>query len=150
MNNIFNTTFETALRILLILEQSPNTYYSADMLAAIDFMTVYAQDFNIDTTNLHGDGLFKFSEFATRRSLTKDAINDVVLKNLVTIDTTENGFEFQINQNGQNYIGSLESNYAVTYRDVVIKTIDYVKNMTESQVLNYINEHSIRSLQKGQ
>lgn len=149
MNNLFNSPFETALRVLLIMEQSQDTFYSTDMLAAIDFMSVYALDFGIADINLHGDSLFKFSEFATRRGLAKEAIKNIVLKGLISIETTNKGFQYQINQSGIDYAHKLESSYANSYREIVTKTISYIKNQPEQKVLGIINEHSVRSLQKG-
>ncbi len=149
MSSIFNSPFETSLRILLIMEQSTDSFYSSDMLAAIDFVSVYGKDFGIADTNLHGDNLFMFSEFATRRSLTQKAIKESVLSGLLNIKTGNSGFEYQINETGLKYCCSLESDYANSYREVVRRTIAIIDNMSEQQVLKNINEQSISSLRKG-
>lgn len=63
MSKLYNTPFEASLRILLILETSRNQSFSADMLAAIDFISIYGREFGISDENLHGDNNYKFSEF---------------------------------------------------------------------------------------
>ena len=50
MTNVFNTTFELSLRVLLALESSIDRPQTVDMITAIDFITVYGKDFGIETT----------------------------------------------------------------------------------------------------
>lgn len=149
MNSIFNSPFEISLRVLLILENSNGLLYSSDMLAAIDFMAVYGQDFGISDNNMHGNNLFKYSEFATRRELTKEATRNLVLKDLISVDCGQNGFTYTITTIGIQYCSSLKSDYANCYREMVTKVLNYIEDMSEKKVLNLINEHSIRSLRKG-
>lgn len=78
MNNVFNTTFEVSLRVLLTLEVSEDKL-SADMIAVSDFITVYGRDFGISSENLHGDNSYRFGEFGIRRELVKEAVKSLVL-----------------------------------------------------------------------
>lgn len=71
MTELFNTPFETALRVLLLLESEARTDFSINMIAAVDFAALYGRSFAFSGMNLHGDNLFKFSEFATRKELTR-------------------------------------------------------------------------------
>jgi hypothetical protein len=149
MNNIFNSPFEVSLRTLLILAEFEDNYLSADMLAATDFISIYGAAFGISEANLHGDSPFKFSEFATRRELVQQAIKNLVIKGLITINCSENGFKYGITDNGINYCDSLESDYANTYREMVHKSRKHIIGSSEQDILNMINRHSIRSLKKG-
>lgn len=119
------------------------------MLAATDLISVYGAAFGISETNLHGDSLFKFSEFATRRELVQQAVKILVIKGLITVSCSNNGFKYAITQNGINYSNSLESDYAKIYREMVNKSRKYVIESSEQDVLDMINEYSIRSLRKG-
>lgn len=150
MNNIFNSTFEISLRVLLILDCSEDSYYSSDMLAAIDFISVYGHDFGIGVTNLHGDNLFKYSEFATRRELVKEAIKKLVLQGLISANCQKDGFTYSITNVGINYCNSLKSDYANSYRDVAYSAIELAKNKSQKELLKIINEHSLRSILKGE
>ena len=81
-NKLFNTTFENALRLLILLDvyDYPQTL---DMLYAVDFMATYGKTFNITEDNLNGDNQYKFSEFASRREAVKIALKALVLDGLV-------------------------------------------------------------------
>ena len=74
MTELFNTPFETSLRVLLLLETEARTDFSINMIACVDFAALYGKSFDISEMNLHGDNLFKFSEFATRKELTRDGM----------------------------------------------------------------------------
>ena len=76
-NKLFNTTFENALRLLILLDvfDYPQTL---DMLYAVDFMAAYGATFNITPSNLNGDNQYKFSEFASRREAVKLALKELV------------------------------------------------------------------------
>ena len=84
MNNIFNTSFEISLRVLLTLESAPLQWWTADLIAASDFITVYSGDFDIASENLHGVNSFKYSEFALRREMVKEALKALVARKPVS------------------------------------------------------------------
>lgn len=91
MTELFNTPFETALRVLLLLESEARTDFSINMIAAVDFAALYGRSFAFSEMNLHGDNLFKFSEFATRKELTRDGMTLLVRRGFVDINPTKNG-----------------------------------------------------------
>ena len=82
MTKIFNSTFENALRLVLLLDtfKTPQTL---DMLYAVDFISVYGADFGISDTNLNGDNHYKFSEFASRREVVRLALKEMVLQGFI-------------------------------------------------------------------
>lgn len=149
MNNVFNTTFEASLRVLLMLHISKEKYLTGDMIAAADFITVYGKDFGIADVNLHGNNVYKFSEFAFRRELIKKAIKQLVLNNLIQFNSTNNGFSYYINQNGLHYCQHLTSEYANSYRQIAMQTHYFINNKTECEVLKIINQRSLSSLREG-
>ena len=70
MNKIFNTTFESSLRILLLLSVSGDEQMTLDRIADYDFITIYSKYFGISDMALHGENEFGLSEFAARRGMT--------------------------------------------------------------------------------
>ena len=46
MKDIFNTTFEVSLRILIVLNVT-QTRLSIDRVSAMDFMAIYGKDFGV-------------------------------------------------------------------------------------------------------
>jgi|BioPla2DNA2_1021312.scaffolds.fasta_scaffold16720_3 hypothetical protein len=148
MSKLYNTPFEASLRILLILETSRNQSFSADMLAAIDFISIYGREFGISDENLHGDNNYKFSEFTLRRELITKAIKQLVVDDLIKVNSTEKGFTYCANQKGLNYSEYLSSDYATAYRRAVSLAREFISNKTERKILNFINRRSIYSLQE--
>lgn len=86
MTELFNTPFETSLRVLLLLETEARTDFSINMIACVDFAALYGKSFDISEMNLHGDNLFKFSEFATRKELTRDGMAFLVRRGFVDVN----------------------------------------------------------------
>ena len=149
MSEIFNSSFEISLRTLLLLSEYQGSYLSSDMITAIDFISVYGYDFGITSTNLHGDNIFKFSEFATRRELVQEALKTLVLKGLIEVSCGKDGFTYTITQSGINYCSTFKSDYANAYKDMVLNTREYINIKSELEILHIITQHSIQSLKKG-
>lgn len=147
MSKVLNTPYEISIRVLLILEAIPNYAITIDMLAATDFITVNCKEFEIFEFNLHGDNIFKFSEFTLRRDIVKLAIKMLLLDGLLTLSQSESGFAYTLSESGLDYIKKITCNYANEYRTVIKKTLNYINNKTEQQILQIINKLSIRSLQ---
>ena len=95
MSNVFNTSFETSLRVLLTLEAAGEQSETSDIIAAADFITIYGRDFSIADENLHGDNNFKFSEFALLRELVNKAVKRLVVDGLINVSSkNNNGFSY--------------------------------------------------------
>ncbi|MDD4494678.1 MAG: hypothetical protein PHV32_10110 [Eubacteriales bacterium] len=146
MNDVFNTLLEVSLRTLLVLGANNGKSATSDMIAAIDFITVYSKDFDIADVNLHGDNSFKFSEFAVRHDTVSKAVKKLVLDGFVSVAVKKNGFEYAINDNGTNYCLKFESDYAACYTDLASKVWVLVSEQSERDVMELINRHSINSI----
>ncbi len=148
MNNVFNTTFEVSLRILLALsvDGKPRT---ADMIAAVDFITVYGNNFGISETNLHGDNNYKYGEFANRRVMIKKALKSLVLEGMIDVYEKEGGFHFAINDAGEMFRTSLSSKYAVEYVQAAKNAVAYIAGKSEREIITGINRMSTTTLQLG-
>lgn len=150
MVKIFNTPFEISLRVLLTLETAGNQWKTADMIAALDFITIYSKDFNIGFENLHGDNNYKFSEFTLRRELVKKAVKQLVLKGLINILSTKNtGFSYSINKKGLDYCATFQNDYAEAYRWMAQEVQTELVHKPEREILALINQLSISSLQRS-
>lgn len=150
MVDAINTTFEVSLRVLLTLRVADGNALSADMIAALDFITVYGRDFGIARENLHGENNYKFGEFALRRELVIDSLKSLVLDAFINAYSAKNGFGYSINHRGKEYTAKFNSDYAVRYCDLSAKAQAYFAGLSERQAIRRINEHSILSLQRGE
>jgi hypothetical protein len=148
MASVFNTIFEVSLRILLALSVSdiPKT---ADMIAAMDFITVYGKNFGITPVNLHGDNNYKFGEFANRRDMVKKALKLLVQDGMVDVYEKDGGFHFAINDTGEAYASSLSSEYANEYLRTATKTVIFIGIKTERELIADISRQSTSTLKVG-
>ena len=109
MNEIFNSSFETGLRVLLVLSSIQPKAATFDRIAAYDFITIYGRDFGVSHINLHGDSNYNFSELASKRASCNEGIKEFVLSGLISIKCSEEGFTYFLNDKGKNYVDSLTS-----------------------------------------
>lgn len=142
MESTYNSVFEIELRIMLLLEHSKQDFLSSDMIAALDFITVYGKEFGVSEENLHGDNRFKFSELPSRREKVFQALKELVKKNMVDIDLSK-GFKFQINNKGYQFIEKLEGSYSIEYGEIADIACDKYGDMDEAELYKYIQSKSI-------
>ena len=115
MNNLFNTPFETGLRILLALYSMYPQAATLDRLTAYDFIAVYGKDFGVTENNLNGINSFNFSELSTRRSICSKGIKEFALDGLIDVQQSKTGFKYKISKAGKVYVEALNSDYAKQY-----------------------------------
>jgi hypothetical protein len=123
---------------------------TADMIAAADFITVYGRDFDLSNENLHGENNYRFSEFALRREIVKEALKKLVLDGFIGVGETKSGFGYYINERGREYSSKLEGGYADEYRGLAIKVREYLAGKTERKIMAQINRLSISALPGGE
>ena len=83
MKRVLGTSFEMSLRVALLLDESEERDLSVGIIAALDFITIYANDFELAESNLHGNSKYRFGEFASRRELAREALRKLVLDGIV-------------------------------------------------------------------
>ena len=164
MNELFNTVFETELRLLLLLEASLSIKAcestdgqevcqvrktTAEKLAAIDFITIYGASFGLTKLNLHGDGDYKFSEFAVRRDLTQKALRELVRRGFVNVENSQEGFVYTMTDAGLAFCNELADEYANEYRESSFHVMDEMSNLSERDLTAFINRYSINSLKRN-
>jgi hypothetical protein len=149
MAKMFNTPFEVSLRILLTFESAPLQWWTADRIAACDFITVYGGDFGIADENLHGENSYKYSEFTLRRELVKEALKIMVSRQYVDVKSTNNGFMYALGKLGGDYCAELDSGYAESYRELSKMVYKQMLEKTDREVMGLINRNSISSLRRS-
>ena len=148
MSSVFDTPFEVSLRVLLLLSADghPRT---TDMIAAMDFISVYGKSFGITETNLHGDNSYKYGEFAHRRAMVKKALKSLVLGGMVDLYQKDGGFHFAINDAGETFCSSLTSEYADEYSQASKNAVAFIYGKSERKIITEINRQSTTTLRLG-
>lgn len=113
-SEVFNTTFENMLRLLLLID-TLDTPANVDRLAALDFICIYGKKCKVMDKNLHGDNEFGFAEFANKREKITEAVNLSVRNDFIKVEHTENGLLYSINNRGRQVVQALQSPYARSY-----------------------------------
>ena len=140
MSQIFNTTFEMSLRIILLLWSADGAEKSSDMLVLTDTIAIYGGEFGLADMNLHGGIDYVLDEYDTRRELTKTALKDLVLRGLARISESDEGFRYAITERGETFAAKLESDYAAEYRELARAANRLTAAKSERETLNMISE----------
>lgn len=142
---VFNTPFELSLHILILLDVS-DVGLTLDRMLAYDFMTVYSDCFGIVEESLNGDNIFLFSEISSRRNLIKKAVKTLVLDRLIRVENDKIGFLYFVSKDGRKMSEEFKSEYASQYRTIARSVIKKYSDLSDVQLIDVINKHSIRFL----
>lgn len=146
MNSPFNSRIEIASRILMTLANRKNEKLNLEGLVISDFVTVYAREFDLSDTNLHGNNEFNFAEFTLRRQQFEETIPFLVRQDLVSVSTGEDGFEYSINSRGEELISGFNSDYVKRYRNLAKLSAYYTDKLSQSEILSLITRKATNSL----
>lgn len=132
---IFNTEFEVAMRLLILLD-CIKVPIDEEKILYLDFITVNAKNYNLSNENLNGDGLYMINELITQRSLNKNSLKTLVLQDLISVNLTNYGFVYFINKDGHNICESMHSDYSAQYK------------LNAHYVINKIGQWSTQKIKK--
>ena len=144
MNRLFNSDFEISLRLLTVMSHSKKKL-SLDDAVALDFITIYAAQFNISNENLHGNKSFMYSEFTSLRKVAKTAVKYLVLKGLISPSLdTDNGFLYSSTPLGDEFSNSLENEYSVKYRQLLNEVLSHTSSTPNINLTEFIYANSVK------
>lgn len=141
MNKLFNTPFENSLRILILLSFFKDSL-TVDKITAWDFIAVNGKSFGLTDIDLHGENSFTICEYTARREQITIAIKELVLRGLITIEESYNGFRYKISILGENIVEQFQTNYAEDYAVALQKTAPLCLDKDERQLIKYINDNA--------
>lgn len=142
MNKVFNTGFETSLRLALLLYVVKEPL-GLDEICAMDFVATYNGGFSEDHESVNGDNRFMFSEYATRRELSEAALKELVLRGIVIPFGSSRGFAYLLTPQGVEFASQLGSAYATEYKEGALFARSYVGDMGLDAVISEINRNAV-------
>ena len=142
MKDVFNTPFEAALRILIILNAT-HCYLSVDRIVALDFISIYGKDFGVSEYNLHGNNNYRFSEYTSKREIVSQSIKELVLGGYIKPHCDRNGFNYSISRKGVTFYESLNDEYADCFTDIVKQSMELFSKYSDRELILCINEFAI-------
>ena len=149
-NSALGSTFEISLRILLLLNEVHVTSLDEQQIGAVDFISVYAADFDLLDENLHGYSNYRFSEYPARKRLVSSAIKELLLDGNIRFQMALTGYKYSIADAGKSICKKLTSNYADEYRIAFQTVRTSFDNANAVLMLREIKLLTITSLDGGQ
>lgn len=146
-DNLFGSTFETSLRVLLLLDELSDIPLDEQQICCIDFMSVYGADFGLLDENLHGNGMFRFSEFSAKSSLTSQVIKRLILDSLIIFMPIKTGYTYLISTLGKETVSKISSAYVDEYRIAVREVYRAFPTLNLQQLQHEIYRHTINALE---
>lgn len=146
MNKIFNSNLEISLRYLLLLYADNGQGKSLDSIVTTDYIAIYGKYFGISEYNLHGDNELNFAEYVTRRQEAHPVLSSLLLRNLIKVETTSNGFLYSITDLGKKVCESIRSEYQKDYLYMVHAAIDYLNYEDEKKIIATITKEATASI----
>lgn len=146
---VLGSPFEISFRILLMLNEIGNVELDVQRICAIDFIAVYAADFNLLDENLHGYGNYRFSEYSARRDLVTLALKILVLNGTIIFLSTRNGYVYKLSEAGKNVCHCLIDSYSDEYCIAIRAVLKNIDISDDRAMLTHINQHILYSLQEG-
>jgi hypothetical protein len=146
--DLFNSSYEMGLRILMLLAANKNISFSLERIVDIDFISCYSEEFKISKFSLHGENRYMYGELLNRKLLAREAIKNLVKNGFVDV-IVNRCYRYQISKTGYNYSESFESDYAKEYKTLTeIVTSKYVE-ISDDELRNMIQNYSLEALKGG-
>jgi len=146
-NKPFNTPFELALHVILLLNASDEGL-TLDRIVAFDFIAVYCESFGIADKSLNGENGFAFSELSARRNITKTAIRNLVIDGLIIATDDKTGIIYSISESGKKMSEGFQSEYALRYKELMTLIMKKFGKFSDVRLFDEINEKSTESLRR--
>lgn len=140
-DKVFNTAFETSLRLLILLDVSGEDM-DVENIQAADFMATYGKEFSIANNSANGDNPYMFCELAVRKSLIESALKLLVARRLVLPTATDSGFLYRPLFAGHQLAQSMDTKYSKEYRDAAEKALGMIESQGVQSVLKAIKKKS--------
>ena len=144
-STLLGSEFESSLRVLLLLDELEHK--SLDQIACIDFIAIYGADFMILDENLHGNGLFRFSEFSAKSKLVTRSLKKLVLDGFITFTANKKGYLYSINSQGREIANNLNASYSEEYRIAVREVNTAFPSLNASAMQKQIYKTTMNSLE---
>ncbi len=144
MTKVFNTEFETSLKILLLLAAVETECITIERIVCYDFISTYGRSFSVYDIDINGENSYRYEEIGARRIRAVQAIKSLVLDGLIVVEKASDGFKYLIHPAGKSIAASLTSEYSKCYTEAVKKTHSKYHAVTDMELISEINKKSVQ------
>lgn len=135
----FNSSIETGIRALVILDSIFPSSLDLQRLVEYDYLTVHTGDAG-GPSSIHPPLPLRTSELLVRREIIENGINLMLTRNLIIYFPGDDGLRYQSTDQAGAFLNSLSSKYILKLRDRA--------NWVTSQFSNYTDEELFNLTQK--
>lgn len=144
MTKVFNTEFETSLKILLLLAAVETESITIERIVCYDFISTYGHSFSVYDMDINGENSYRYEEIGARRIRAAQAVKSLVLDGLLAVEKSSDGFRYKIHPAGKVIATSLNSEYGKNYFEAVKKTHSKYHAVTDMELITLINKKSVQ------
>lgn len=139
MIQIFNTSFELALRVILQL-YCVKCPMKKDIIVYYDLVSTYGASYGILEFNLNGNNPIYLAELKARNSLISDALCEQVKNGLIKPIYSKDGFSYQITDLGTKFANKLANKepYTISYIDCFKTAYKKLATLTLEQLRDFV------------
>ena len=140
MNRIYNSNFEIAIRILLILRAIPSKQSSIHRLMILDHLALNTFDIG-GPASLHAPVPNRGVQVYSRKELIQSSIELLVSKELLEVKPTPRGINYLISDFGIQYLTYFESKYFVLLSERVDWISGKFGKLSEDELNLFVKEN---------
>jgi hypothetical protein len=139
-NKVYNSNFEIAIRILVILLNLPLKRSSTYKLMVLDHISLNTYDVG-GPASLHAPIPNRGVQIYSRKEILNESIKLLISKDLINIIPSKFGLLYEITENGINYLNYFESKYFNQLKEKVEWTTNKFENFSEGDLKTYVNQN---------
>ncbi len=131
--SVIESDFEYLLRILLLLNEVRDGYLDKNRICLIDFMAIYAKDFNLNEKNINGYSPYRFGEYFAKKRNIPSVIKKLMGFQYVVAVKNNNDGKYGITDKGKELCKKIANDYADDYV-AIVKLILTEKRLDDKDV----------------
>ncbi len=139
--NIYNTTLEIGLRVLIILHELKNESIDINRLIIYDYFVTHANDFDESIESIHPPIPHRSGEIIIKRKVIQDGINLMYSRELLDINYTAKGIYYVANDLTSAFLKYIESEYASEISKYSNLVISKFSSYSDDELNDYVNEN---------
>lgn len=130
--NIFNSTIEIGLRILILLNSNHTQLFNLEKLTYLDYLLLHSGDIKNAPQSLLPNSPYRFFEFHVNKEKIANAIEYLWKKGLIDVEYKENGIFYKSNRLTGLFVSNLKSQFSKELKNTALWVIKNFNHHTES------------------
>lgn len=143
MMQIYNTSLEIGLRLLVVLSIDPNNKYEIDRLVYYDYFILYPSDYEVikNSKDIQAKTPYRSGEILIKRHLIVSALSLLLSRGLIDIEYHDDGKYYKANKLTSLFLGYFNSNYYFTLKQNANNVVHILGKKSCKEIDDYITKH---------